>query len=70
MIATKMPIVDLVRMDNDAKCAAAAEMHLGSAKNENFFLTKELQKIVSKKSNKRYIKIQTSLKSNNDKKIN
>ena len=38
MIAAKLPIVDLVRMDNDAKCAATAEMRFGSAKNEKFFL--------------------------------
>ena len=38
MVADELPIVEHVAMDNDAKCAALAEMYFGAAKNENFFL--------------------------------
>ncbi|HYM19979.1 MAG TPA: ROK family protein [Candidatus Kapabacteria bacterium] len=38
MVAAELPIVEHVIMDNDAKCAAIAEMQFGSAKNEQFFL--------------------------------
>jgi glucokinase len=38
MVAAKLVTIDTVKMDNDAKCAARAEMHFGSAKNEKFFL--------------------------------
>jgi glucokinase len=37
-VASKLPTIDIVKMDNDAKCAAYAEMQYGSAKNEKFFL--------------------------------
>jgi glucokinase len=38
MVAAEMPIIEHVAMDNDAKCAAMAEMYFGAAKNEKFFL--------------------------------
>lgn len=38
MVASKLVTIDHVVMDNDAKCAAIAEMHFGAAKNERFFM--------------------------------
>src|ERR1043165_128261 len=38
LVASKLQTIDAVMMDNDAKCAALAEMHFGAAKDEKFFL--------------------------------
>lgn len=38
MVASKLVTIDRVVMDNDAKCAALAEMNFGAAKGEAFFL--------------------------------